>query len=189
MSDLETNFHILLFGVRRSVRYNARRQRFFQVCHKTVMLFALLAGSATIVAFGVTFSADWPLWVKLLPAGLVSVFSAVDLIWGFSDRASQHADLVRQFTALEQQLVAAQGNPSADLISDVTDKRLAIETTEPPVLQVLDTLCHNELLRAMGYPWEEQIEVGFFQRWFASVFDISPHRLRHPTTGSAAGSH
>ena len=57
----------------------------------------------------------------------------------------------------------------------MTDRRLDIERQEPPVLRVLDTLCYNELVRAMGYG--EQVRVGFWQRLFANFFDLADHRL------------
>ena len=77
----------------------------------------------------------------------------------FSDKACLHADLYRRFIDLECQLVAG---PSAELVKSVTERRLAIEATEPPVLKVLDTLMHNELKRANGDKKSEQIEVSFW---------------------------
>ena len=62
-------------------------------------------------------------------------------------------------------------------IADWTRERLAIEAEEPPVLRVLDTLCHNELTRAMGYGQEYQAKVGFFQRLFAQICDVRQDAL------------
>ena len=39
----------------------------------------------------------------------------------------------------------------------ITEKRLELETTEPPALRALDTICHNELLRAVGYGRKEEV--------------------------------
>ena len=35
-------------------------------------------------------------------------------------------------------------------LAELTDRRLAIEAGEPPILRFLDALCHNELLIAVG---------------------------------------
>ena len=177
----ENDFHRLLFGVRRSVRYHARRERFYDSFHQVVVFMALVFGSTTLAAFGAALGAGWPLWLKLLPAALTTLFSALDLVVGSVRKARRHADLVRQFTELERQLEAGREAPSAALLAEVTDRRLQIEATEPPVLRVLDTLCHNELLRAMGYPRERQVRVGPLQRVCAPLFDVAEHRL------SAAG--
>ena len=173
----EQEFDKLLFNVRRSVRYHARRQNFFRNCHTLVMFFALIFSSVTVVAFGAEIATTLPLWIKLLPAALVTLASAADLLFRFSEKAADYAELMRKFIALERQLEASRGDLSEKLITHVTDQSLEIETTEPPVLQVLDTLCYNELLRAMGYSWERQVKVNPVQRWCAHLFDIQAHRL------------
>ena len=100
--------------------------------------------------------AGWPLWLKLLPAALTSVLSAADLVFGSSRKAWMHADFARRFVELERAL-AKDGAEVAEIL----DRRLAIEAEEPPPLRVLDTLCHNELVRAMGYP-RESADPGLF---------------------------
>ena len=175
--DLHKDYHDLLFGVRRSVRYHSRRRGFFEAVHAVVVFVALLFGSATLATFGAAFGETLPLWVKLIPAALTTVLSAADLVIGCMRRAWQHAELARQFIELERTLERNRAAPTAALITETRDRRLAIEVTEPPVLRILDTLCHNELLRAMGYPSEQQVPVGFWQRLFAQFFDFQQHRL------------
>lgn len=65
-----------------------------------------------------------------------------------------------------------------ELVQDVTKERLNIEANEPKVKKVLDTICHNELLRAMGYPKSKEIGIGFWQRLFAQIFDFREYKLR-----------
>lgn len=175
--DLQKQHHDLLFGIRRSIRYHSRRQGFFRNCHTLVMLIALLFGTTAVVTFLTEIAASWPLWVKLSPAVLVSIFTALDLVIRFNDKAWLHADFVRRFTDLEIQLQRPNQTLDSDIIDSITEKRLELEVHEPPVLRVLDTLCHNELLRAMGYEKTMQIKVGFFQRILAQFFDVGEHRL------------
>lgn len=171
----------LLFGVRRSFRYHRRRQAFFDRCHTLTMAVVVLFGSATIAAFASALVEGWPLWAKLAPSVLASVLGIFDLVVGFSRKTWLYADLARQFGELEQQIINANASATDELsaaaLADLTSRRLAIENHEPPTLQVLDTLCHNDLLRAMGRPRNEWIEVGFWQRRFAQLLDIAPHKL------------
>ena len=45
-------------------------------------------------------------------------------------------------------------------------------------MQVLDVLCHNDLLRAMGYADEkEKVAVTWWQRQTAHFFNFGTHRL------------
>lgn len=176
-NNCHDDYHALLFDVRRSVRYHNRRRRFYAAFHKSQVFLSLVLASATMMAFAGAIGGEWPLWAKTLPAALVSVWAAVDLVFGSVDKTWLHADLERQFIELERQLEAARHNPTAELIAEVTDRRLDIERQEPPVLRVLDTLCYNELLRAMGYDAEKQVRVGFWQRLFANFFDLADHRL------------
>ena len=44
-------------------------------------------------------------------------------------------------------------------------------------LKLLDTLCHNELLRSMGYPKDEYIPVKPLQRFFSPFFDMDADAL------------
>ena len=175
--NIQKDFDKLLFGVRRSVRYHSRRQGFYRNCHTLVMVSALLSGSATAVAFGTAVSEGLSLWVKLTPAMIITVLSAFDLVLRFSDKSYLHADLCSKFIELERQLEAGRSSLSHELVEKVTDQRLTIETNEPPVLKVLDTLCHNELMRAMGYEKERLIKVGFWQRLFAQLFDLREESL------------
>lgn len=171
MSDIKQQFDTLLFGVRRSVRYHSRRVRFYDLIHQLAVFCALLLGSATVATFGSEIGDGWPLWVKLMPAVILSVLAAVDLVVGSVTKARRHDNLMRDFVALERSMLVCLEQPTAEGIAQATAKRLDIEIAEPPVLRVLDTLCHNELLRAMGVDRNQQIKVGWWQRFFANWFD------------------
>ena len=169
---LEEEFRKLLFGVRRSVRYHARRRRFYERIHDWVLFVAVSSGSATVVAFGSELTARLPDWVKMAVPAVVTVAALADLVVGSMRKASLHSDLGRRFIALERRLVAAGSSPSEPALVEATQERLAIESDEPPALRVLDTLCHNELLRAMGYPASEFVRVTAVQRLLANWADF-----------------
>lgn len=171
-----TEFDRLLFDVRRSVRYHDRRVSFYDRSHKLVLFIILAAGSTGMAAFATEMAASLPIGVKLLPGALVSVAAALDLVLGFPYKARLHDQLKQRFVLLESWMHRRRSE-SPEALAEWTASRLEIEANEPPVLRVLDTLCHNELLRAMGYPSSEIVEVKFYQRIFSSLFDLRADAL------------
>ena len=155
-----------MFGVRRSVRYHMRRQRFFERWHMFTSAMAVIFGSATVV---MVLSKLSP-WLTAGAAIIVTVFSAVDLVVGTSKAAGLHNDLARRFIALEKNMVLV-GDPTEEDNRQFTADRLAIEADEPPILRVLDVLCHNELMRAMGFPDSDLVKVGPVRRGLAQFVD------------------
>ena len=55
--------------------------------------------------------------------------------------------------------------------------RLEIERDEPPVLRVLDSICHSELLRATGYDRSQYVEIAWYQRLLAQFVDVREHAI------------
>ena len=75
----------------------------------------------------------------------------------------------------------AEADPSVRAearLAEFAARRLAIEADEPPVLRVLDALCHNELVTALGLDDAERAAVTPLQRWLAPLVDVRPDRLR-----------
>ena len=164
--DLEDRWHDLLFGVRRSVRYHMRRQQFFERWHTVTSAVSVIFGSATVVLL---LSKMGTAWVAAT-AVVVTFFSAIDLVVGTSRAARSHNDLARRFIDLEKSVTGVD-QPSEDAYRAFVARRLSIEADEPPVLRNLDILCHNELLRAMGYPSDHNAALGTAQRALAQFFD------------------
>ncbi len=177
MTDQTKAYRDLLFGIRRSVRYHSRRRQHYEFFHKSVLFLALVLGFVTVAAFADAIGAEWDTWMKALPAAAVSVLAALDLVIGTTTKSWQHADLLRQFIELERDMQLRSQEPLDDLVREITGRRLQIEASEPPVLRVLDTICHNEQLRSMGYKPEDEVKVGIFQRLFAPLFDLAEWRL------------
>lgn len=160
--------HEILFGVRRSVRYHNRRRALFDGWVVITNAVSVIFGSAAM----------WVFWSKTDPsygvyaAIVVTFFSAVSLVVGASQRARLHADLARRYFFLEREIVLAV-DPTEELLRSWMAKRLEIEADEPPILRIVDTLCHNELAHAMGYgserlyrvPWYLHL-TGHFANWF-----------------------
>lgn len=168
-SDLDDRWHEMLFGVRRSVRYHRHRQRFFEWLDRLVSV--LCVAWVLVVIYGV-FVATPEVAQRLVLAGLVIVM-AIAVLYSIGGspwlRMREHRGFVRRFVELEKRM----NTPASDaVLRQVTHTRLKIEAEEPPVMRVLDCICHNELCQALGYP--ERAHIGFFQRLFAQVVDIRP---------------
>ena len=163
----------LLFGVRRSTRYHMRRQRFFGRLERVAALAALVAGSLTVIVL--LASVDERLVLAAAAATAVAGASAVVFAPGL--RARQHNDLAREFIGLERDMVRA-GDVTPERLAELTARRLEIEAAEPPILRVLDTMCHNELLTALGSDEGQRVGITRLQRWLANWADFRADRLR-----------
>lgn len=163
--------HDLLFSVRRSVRYHNRRRMFFDRLHLLSSAVGVVFGSATIISLLSSFGTLY----TVLSASVVTVFSTVDLVVGSAQMARLHADLARRFITLEKKIITAVCDQTE--LTKLVAERLDIEADEPPVLRVLDSLCHNELMRAMGYEKERFLTILWYQRLFAQIFDLREYRI------------
>ncbi|CAB3770489.1 hypothetical protein [Paraburkholderia solisilvae] len=175
---LDRRWADMLFGIRRSIRYHQRRRAFFDRCDQWGNVISLIFGSAAI--YGVL-DKDYHA-LALIASALVTIISAINLVYGSAQRARLHHDLSREYSGLERQMVGA---PSEDVLLRVTDARLEIEADEPPVLHVLNVICHNELLRAERYPRDLLAKVTWWQRFWAPVIDFREDRIVDPGSTAA----
>ncbi|EMK0351711.1 hypothetical protein V8J08_003984 [Citrobacter amalonaticus] len=163
----------LLFDIRRSVRYHNRRRAFFDRLDQTTNVLSLVFGSAAI--YGVL--AQNYAALALISAAVVTIFSAINLVVGSSQRARAHFDFARKFFDLEQKMILAP-EVSEECLRTITAERLSIEKDEPPVLRVLDSICYNEQILSMDYPKDQMVAVGFWQRLLSPVMDFQASKLR-----------
>ena len=56
-------------------------------------------------------------------------------------------------------------------------QRLEIETREPPHYRVLNLLCHNEMVKAMGKPAHEYVDIPRWQSLLAHFTDVGSSGL------------
>ncbi len=170
-------WHEQLFAVRRSVRYHARRSQFFDHIDKVVKIMTAVSGVGTITTLlASTLGTGWTTGF----AATVAFLSSVDLIVGFSKCGKLHVDLARRFIDLEREFARCGQDPDEADLMRMIERRLEIEKDEPAILRVLDTMCHNELMLATGYPGSERVKLSWLQRALAQICDVSPHRLIDP---------
>jgi len=171
--NLDDDIHNLLFSIRRSIRYHNRRRGFYDRFNLLVNAVSVVMGSTTVYGILKTQAQD----IALIAAAIVTVLSAINLVVGSARQARLHHDLSKRFIALEKK-IATSTNRDTTKLSEWIAERLDIEIEEPPVLHVLNSICHNELARAMGYGPEHFAKITFYQRWFAPIMDIREHAIK-----------
>lgn len=171
---IQSDFYRLLFGVRRSIRYHHRRRLFFDRLHQVSTFLSAITGTATVASLLAQRSS-----LALFFGVCVALFSVIDLVVGASQAARLHHDLARKFIELEKAMSMCK-DPTKDDLINFTNQRLDIEAEEPPVLKVLDAICHNELIRALGHDEKYYVEIKWYQRLFAQIFDIREHTIQLP---------
>lgn len=77
---------------------------------------------------------------------------------------------MRKYVELEKRML---GEPSEELLLEVSTARLTIEAEEPPVMHVLNSICHNDMVRARNYAKKYFLEIGWFQALLAQIIDIN----------------
>ncbi len=144
-ANLDLEAKGLLFDVRRSIRYHDKRAAFFERTHRVTNATTILLASS--VLFEIAYPDNKPnCWMQAL--ALAGSFLAVlDLVVGLSVMGNKHRDLQRRFAMLEISLMA---DPKHVKLSKHQQERLLIEIDEPSPYVALDSICRNELLRAMG---------------------------------------
>ena len=167
--EISRERHKLFFAVRRSVRYHTKRRQFFGSLGRFFKFFTLIGGLGTVTTLLAKAGEGW----TLLYGTLAGLFSIIDLVIGTDELARLHTDLAVEFITLERQMVLAGKEISDKQLAEFTELRLGIEAKEPPVLHILNIICHNELLTAMGYPDSEQTKKPTrLQKFFAPITDF-----------------
>ena len=108
--------------------------------------------------------------VALVASATVTVVSSINLVVGSAQRGRDHTDFMRKYVDLEKRMLDP---PSEELLLEVAAARLTIEAEEPPVLHVLNSICHNDMVRAMGYGEKHYLAIGGFQAFVSQVFDFN----------------
>lgn len=171
MTGMASEGHFkLLFGVRRSIRYHSKRQAFYESVGRWASFALLMLGSGSVAV------AIHGSWIgTILVGSAVAVIAGLQLVFAFSSKASRHAQFVREFTRVEQKFCA---DDSDETVRAATQERLAIEAGEPPVMRILDVICHNELIQAMGlYGEGERVRLNWFQHLTANLFNVGDRNL------------
>ena len=109
---------------------------------------------------------------------ITAATEALQLAFGPARQARLHSELARDFAALGRDMGCAGESPPEPELRELEACRPEIESREPPVLRVLDAMCHDELVTASGIDPKERAQPRWYQRWLANIVDVGAHRLR-----------
>ena len=170
----KTNLQFKLwFGIRRSVLYHDKRQAFCEKCDSWTDLGLLVMGSG-VVALAIQHSYALELIIGIVGIA-VALTSVLKLKLAFGRRAGAHKQLKLAFIDLQEDLEDADDD---EVIRKIRAKRANLEKSEPPVMQGLNIICHNELLVSIGRDDpKERVPVSRFQRFAANLLSFSKTRF------------
>lgn len=179
MEDIGEQWDALSFSVQRSVRYHERRRNFYETWSMLTSGASLLFGSAAIATV-LKGHENWVVFFSLL----VAVLSTVDLVIGTTKMAHSHSDLGKRFIDLQKKMTLCS-KPTADDYNSMCADRLDIEKDEPPIKRIVDVICHNELVYALGYPETAHLDVPWYKRLTAHFINWHNRPLTKPSKEGA----
>lgn len=151
-----------LFRVLRCARYHSYRRRFYENWNALAAALAALAGTASaslLLSNAQVFGVELP-GIVLLISGITS---AIVLALNMSSKAALHAELAIRYTLLQRHFASYESLPEQAL-EVVRNERFSIEGAEPPILRLLDVVCHFEVWRSLGGNPAKVPKVGWFKR-------------------------
>ena len=176
-NGIKGEFDDLYFAARRSVKYHEYRQRHFKFWTDFFTFLNIMLGALTL--YLVAYADELMLVeygsmpVKLIPAIIITVLNSIILVYKLNDKAQLHTSLRVQFQKLAVYLkkLEIEDRMDGDAVARGIKRRVKIEVDEPPVLKVLNVICHNETNQSLGYSYGNY-KIGRFQKLFAKYFDV-----------------
>ena len=171
MADWNTDeYHDVCFAVRKSRRYHAKMNAFYDWCHHLSRAATALTGTAS---FFVLLAKGMGIATYL--TAVVAAAASIDSVFRFERKARTHSALCRRFIELDAKIQRLEPVPAN--LRKVRAERLKIEADEPPVRRLIDLQAQNEECRAQGIGPEHLVPLGFLQRRLGYVFTFGMPRL------------
>lgn len=159
--EIATGIYRLSHAISKSIRYHAKRRRFFDNLHYAVNAIIAVGGSGAFVALWSGDKGNIALYI----AGIVAVASSLDLVFGFFKRGHIHDDLLKRFSRLLHDITLMPH--TLENLAKWCAERLLIEEEEPTFLALLVAICENEVFYAEGHYGEVLEGIGPCRRVLA----------------------
>ena len=158
----------------RSVLYHRKRQAFCELADTwSDVDFHFMGSGVVALAMQDSYSSE------LLVGIAIVAMSVLKLKLGIGRQAGTHKQLKLAFINLREELEDADDD---DVIRKIRAQRADLENSEPPAMQVLNVICHNELLVSIGRDDpKERVPVSWFQHFAANLFSFSKTRFAKGT--------
>lgn len=160
------------FTVHVSMRYHAKRRAWFDGLHRIALAVIALGSSAAAAAImgGLGDAA-----ARLIIA--VAAAAALELFFGFSDRARSADMLYRRFNALATE-IAETLSVDDETLRRWDKRRLLIRADCEERLLVLHRVCYNLEAEARGYADDALYDIKGWQRIAAPLVSLPPYPPR-----------
>lgn len=153
-----------------SVLYHRKRERFYVLLDRWSKAGALVAGTAAFSSLVTT--ADG----KSIAGLLVALATLPGLVFAWNDKARIHSDFAQKFALIEAEVIADGWDHLTAAKFDTWHSKIkVIEATEPLILYNLVMLCKNQIAVSKYEP-DVVVELRWWQRWTAHLFDIAPRQ-------------
>lgn len=133
-----------LYRAELSALYHQKRERFFELADKLGKAASIFCGSTAL----------WKISDENIVAAMavvVTMTSALSLVFSFSERSKKHAELAQGFRAVIGEILAKSEFSVTNADASIwMSKICALEAKEPPALSALTVMCQNELAIARG---------------------------------------
>ncbi len=173
MADWNERRHNLDYDSAVAIRYHGHRKAFLDGLSRLSPAMSVIFGSAAF--------ATATLGMKGLAAGAgltVAAFGAVNLAFGWGERARLHERLFKEWALLNGKVAVLDSEDEVALRA-LEAERARIDGDSPNQLLALSVLCENEekdVRRAGGI-----IRVGWWQRTLANWFTLPGWNVGHST--------
>lgn len=155
------------FALSRLIRYNGKRQRFFDGLHRMTAFVNAAAGTSAFV----TVLSNRPLLAAVFTAA-VALGSAADTAIAFAERARKYGEQRSRYFGLYETLLET---PPEKFSKDrFRAKRLRIDSAGPPPMRVLDVMCRNEEQIARGWLVDDTVYIAPLRRLLSQWIDLPP---------------
>lgn len=164
----------ILRGCERSALYHKAREGALESIHRAAMFAVLVSSSGAVLALAQGYA--YGKFLALVPA----IFGALDLVFGLTRQARDHAVLARQFLDL-----AADGcvDDAVGRVGELRARFYRLSSEEPPIYEALESLCFNQVASAVGDPRRRQVPLLY--RLTRHVFRFSGKKFPIAETSAA----
>ncbi|MDP8176370.1 hypothetical protein QJU83_02280 [Pasteurella skyensis] len=160
----------LSFSLERSMRYHSKRRAFFNFWERFTNFISIVLSSGAIYAF----SQNHPKFA-ITSSLVLTIFSALTLVIGFSEKAREHLEFELSFANLKKRLLLS--DKSQKLIDEIRAEINMLDAKESEPLTVLEQICYNEQVIADGLSDDLLTPITWYQRLFAQYFSICPEKM------------
>jgi hypothetical protein len=168
MSQTSDDAWSLQFAAKKSLRYHAARRAFFDGAHRWTMAIVAIGGSTAFIGI-IGEATEWAKWAALV----LTIAGALDVAFGFSERARQHNSLYQRWSDLLAEMLR-YGPPTESVLREWQAQRALIEKDEPTPLSALNVICHNTEAEVQQLGLENFYHVRWYQSLFRHLLTIPP---------------